>query len=293
MGLIKQLGYMGLNVVDTDAWHALMTDVLGMQAIGEPGTDVSHLRLDNRHHRMSLYPSGRNSTAYIGWEVADENDLAQAKQTLTSRGIEVSPGTAEQRLDRRVQDLIRFTDLNGIQMEIYHGAQNHDDNRSRGFVTGDLGLGHVVCASADPKASLDFYCQTLDFQVSDTMEAGPMWLAFLRCNPRHHSLGFGSERPGGTRAGHISHLMVEAKEMDDVGKAYDLCLAREIPIWMSLGKHSNDHLTSFYLISPSGFAIEYGYGGRLIDDENWQIEHLDTATIWGHKIITPKPPGDG
>ena len=291
MGHITQLGYLGLEVADVGAWTSLCVDVLGMQAL-DTGDGVRYLRLDDRHHRIALYPAAQNRTAFIGWEVPDAGVLDKVSVALSNAHIPVRSGSEEQRQQRRVQGLIAFTDLNGMHMEIYHGADAGTVDGSRGFVTGELGLGHVVCASADPQASLEFYRDTLGYRVSDTMEAGPMWLAFLRCNPRHHSLGFGSERPGGTKAGHISHLMVEAKEMDDVGKAYDLCQERNIPIWMSLGKHSNDYLTSFYLISPSGFAIEYGHGGRLVDDDDWQIEHLRTATVWGHKIINVKPPGD-
>ena len=34
---------------------------------------------------------------------------------------------------------------------------------------------------------------------------------------------------------------------------------------MTLGRHTNDHVTSFYSRSPSGFMVEYGWGGRCVD----------------------------
>ena len=34
---------------------------------------------------------------------------------------------------------------------------------------------------------------------------------------------------------------------------------------MTLGRHSNDYMTSFYIHSPSHFFVEYGWGGRAID----------------------------
>ena len=33
----------------------------------------------------------------------------------------------------------------------------------------------------------------------------------------------------------------------------------------TLDRHTNDHMTSFYVNTPSGFFIEYGWGGRVID----------------------------
>ena len=35
---------------------------------------------------------------------------------------------------------------------------------------------------------------------------------------------------------------------------------------MDLGKHPNDEMVSFYSRSPSGFDVEFGFGGRLVDE---------------------------
>ena len=81
----------------------------------------------------------------------------------------------------------------------------------------------------------------------------------------------------------LSHIMLEAKSFDDVGLTYDLVRERQIPIGMELGRHSNDWMYSFYMQSPSGFQIEYGYGGRLVDDATWTVTQLDRPSIWGHQ----------
>ena len=292
---IMQLGYLGLDVKDPAPWRAILVDVLGMQL--RESSDATYLRVDERHHRLVLHAGARNGTAYVGWEVADAAAMDALAGHLEAAGVEVERGSDADCDRRYVEGLVSFTDLNGIRMEIFHDAATDDTSFSPlretgGFVTNELGLGHIVCASREPQASVDFYCDNLGFRLTDTIEMGPMWLAFLRCNPRHHSLGFGSERPGGTKAGNLSHLMVESRTLDDVGLAWDLCREKEIPLWMSLGKHSNDHMVSFYLITPSGLAIEYGYGGRRIDDATWQVDHLDTTSIWGHQKMNPKPPGD-
>jgi hypothetical protein len=52
---------------------------------------------------------------------------------------------------------------------------------------------------------------------------------------------------------------------------------------MTLGRHTNDLMYSFYLVTPSGFNLEFGYGGRSVDDATWQIAHYDAASIWGHR----------
>ena len=52
---------------------------------------------------------------------------------------------------------------------------------------------------------------------------------------------------------------------------------------MSLGRHTNDMMTSFYVRTPSGFEIEYGTGGVLVDEENWEVENYDAMSFWGHR----------
>jgi hypothetical protein len=43
-------------------------------------------------------------------------------------------------------------------------------------------------------------------------------------------------------------------------------------------------MTSFYVRTPSGFEIEYGTGGRLIDDATWTIGAYDAQSLWGHRL---------
>lgn len=50
---------------------------------------------------------------------------------------------------------------------------------------------------------------------------------------------------------------------------------------MTLGRHTNDRMLSFYVRSPSGFDIEYGWGG-LVVNEDWKIVSYNRAEIWGH-----------
>jgi len=77
--------------------------------------------------------------------------------------------------------------------------------------------------------------------------------------------------------------MLEAQSLDDVGRALDLCEDAGIPIVTTLGKHSNDHVISFYLETPSGFSLEYGWNGRLIDDAAWEAPINEAGDLWGHR----------
>ena len=46
-----------------------------------------------------------------------------------------------------------------------------------------------------------------------------------------------------------------------------------------------DGMTSFYMASPSGLQIEYGYGGRRVDNP-WVARSqggVGGASLWGHR----------
>jgi len=49
---------------------------------------------------------------------------------------------------------------------------------------------------------------------------------------------------------------------------------------------TNDHMMSFYMRTPSGFDIEYGWGGREVDDSIWQVQYHTSGSMWGHRPLT-------
>jgi extradiol dioxygenase len=89
----------------------------------------------------------------------------------------------------------------------------------------------------------------------------------------------------------LHHLMVQTASLDDVGIAHDLCVDRNIPLAMTLGRHTNDRMFSFYVRSPSGFEIEYGWGAEVVDDEGWVVTHMQSPSIWGHRPGGAPAPG--
>src|SRR4029079_2743147 len=54
-------------------------------------------------------------------------------------------------------------------------------------------------------------------------------------------------------------------------------------IGVTLGRHINDEVTSFYFNSPSGFMVEYGWGGRVIDVYIGSPQEVTWGpSMWGH-----------
>ena len=146
-----------------------------------------------------------------------------------------------------------------------------------GFRTGPLGMGHVAITVERVDTALAFYRDLLGFRLSD-YTLRPFKAYFMHLNPRHHSFAIIE-----TGKAAVHHMMVELYMLDDVGQAYDLALGEEGRIGTTLGRHTNDFMTSFYSWTPSGFLMEYGWGGRSIDPDTWTASEMKYGpSLWGH-----------
>ena len=66
--------------------------------------------------------------------------------------------------------------------------------------------------------------------------------------------------------------------------AYDLAQQRKLPITLTMGRPQMDALVSFYMRTPSGFDMEFGAGGALLDDDFVQLDPSNPE-LWGHKQL--------
>lgn len=284
---VDSLGYIALNVSNPEAWRTLLEKVFGMQA--RPRDGAVDYRIDGYHHRFTLYPSDADSVAAIGWEIGTVAQLEATVATLRERGIAVVAEGHTLCAERKVKQLYSFTcPMIGNRQELYYGPLVSNDAFSpsrgiSGYKTGPMGLGHVVYWVKDLAASVKFYEDVMGFAISDYIAWDDNDAVFMHCNPRHHTLALMKDGPNGP-AGELMHIMIEAQSFDDVGYGYDIVRDLGIPVMIEPGKHSNDHMQSFYLQTPSGFWMEYGYGGREIGPD-WEIRNYDAPMLWGHRFV--------
>jgi 3,4-dihydroxy-9,10-secoandrosta-1,3,5(10)-triene-9,17-dione 4,5-dioxygenase len=258
-----------------------------------PDPAVVYLRMDDFPARIMVVPGERDRLLSTGWEVASEQALTETARILAAAGVAVKSGDAAELADRRVGGLLHADDPSGNALEIFCGAAL--DSRpavsayGTTFVTGAQGMGHVVLPAADDEDTLNFYTGLLGFRLRDSMRlpgeffgrpAGgpPVWMRFLGCCARHHSLALAPMRP----AAGIVHLMVEVASLDDVGLALDRCRRRKAPVSSTLGRHANDQMVSFYVQTPGAFDIEYGTDGLTVDDTTWVTRETTAVSLWGH-----------
>jgi 3,4-dihydroxy-9,10-secoandrosta-1,3,5(10)-triene-9,17-dione 4,5-dioxygenase len=293
VSLVRSLGYLRVESTDVPAWQEFGPKVLGMAPGRGPAADSLYLRMDALPARIVVTPGSRDRLVASGWEVADFAALARLREVLEGAGVAVK--AIDDLGDRRVAEAFTVDDPGGNRLEFFCGAaldtRPFASPAGTAFVTGDQGMGHIVLPAADDAATLRFYTEVLGFQLRDSMRlhpemiglppgGDPLWMRFLGCGPRHHSVAL-APIPAPTG---LIHLMVETGSLDDVGRAIDRCGRHKAPMISTLGRHANDEMVSFYVRTPSGFDIEYGYGGLTVDERTWVARETTAHSVWGHRF---------
>ena len=286
---IQGLGYVGVRAKSLEDWTSFGTKFLGMQLTDRSAKSLA-LRMDDRKQRVVVSEDGGEGVGFYGWEVADAATLQSfaatagegrgAGRARLARARRRAPGQGPDRALRSArQPRSRSSTAPRPPPTPFKPGRSIS-----GFRTGPLGMGHAVLHVKDINDAVPFYRDVLGFRLSDYM-LRPFNAYFFHANPRHHSIAFIET---GRNATH--HLMVELFSLDDVGQCYDLALGEQDRIGVTLGRHINDEVTSFYSNSPSGFMVEYGWGGRVIDVDTWQTEEVTFGpSMWGHDRLWMTP----
>lgn len=283
------LGYLGFTSSRLAEWDRFAQSIAGLERHPDSSESELLLRMDTRSFRLAIERGESEALACMGWEMPSPQALDAMRGKLEEAGVPAQEASDEVLRKRRVLRMIQCKDPAGNNVELVsgHRVQIGPFSSPRGvkFVTGHTGMGHLVLLIdvSQYEATLSFYTQLLGLKVSDVFRFKGRTATFLRCNERHHSLALIS----GEGAPKVAHCMLETSELDDVGFALDACYALGFVVKRSLGRHSNDRALSFYVETPSGFDLEYGWGGRAVDDETWVVTEVDHGTLWGHRPSAP------
>lgn len=287
-----RMGYAVIESRKTDAWRLLLGEALGMQADTLPDQSVS-ARMDDHERRLIVVPGPSEDMKALGMELADEQALSVVLKRLKKRGIDVKESTAAAAQQRGVQRFWHFTGPKGLEIELHYQARLIDTPprmATSGFVTGDKGFGHVAMSTRRPDQMKQFWSEIFDIRHTDdvhyTISGVPMLFEFMRFNERHHSIAFVYTPkirldPIRTR---IQHLEVQAASLDDLSAAWERCRTLGLSIAMSVGQHANDKAVSFYVATPSGFEIEYGWNPLVVDEASWHPAVWNRISTWGHRF---------
>lgn len=112
---------------DTKFW----TSILGARVRDWAG-GISYLQLDDKHHRVALYPSDRPGVLYINYGVESLDAIMQSYYFVQQRQIKVVHGPGREPASGQI--FLRFEGPEGFIFSYTHGLSTiKSDHRSRQF----------------------------------------------------------------------------------------------------------------------------------------------------------------
>jgi 3,4-dihydroxy-9,10-secoandrosta-1,3,5(10)-triene-9,17-dione 4,5-dioxygenase len=288
MAKIQALAYFVAQSTDVSAWQKFGEQVLGTQSAPAPGGGL-YLKLDERAYRIAIVPGPEDRYLASGWELPDRSSFDAAVKAVQAAGVEVTPAADATKAARQVQGLASFADPSGNLHELSWGStaakSPFKSPLGVSFKTGKFGVGHTVLPALNFDAALKFFQDALGFGLSDVFnfQPGPdapvMRIYFMHAaSGRHHSLALAEmPHPSG-----CVHVMLEVEDKAEVDRAETRREQHGVKLMATLGQHENDKMTSFYMLTPGGFALEYGWGGIEVDPATWQTTQTKQVSIWGH-----------
>jgi 2,3-dihydroxybiphenyl 1,2-dioxygenase len=285
MAAVTELGYVKFGVSDLDAWRVFASEGLGLEIHPDSSSDRVFLRLDQWHHRVVLEPNNADDLLSFGLRVAGQVEFRAMQAKLDEAGIDYDLVDGADAANESVLEMLKLIDPSGNPIEIFHGPRVdaylpfHPGRGMYGrFVTGEGGVGHMMISQRDLAATADFYRLLgmrggIEYRVPRP-DGQTAEILFMDCNSRDHTLAFGLPAKG-----RINHIMFEVDNLDDVFHTYER-IKEHYPIAIAPGKHANDHMFSFYCVSPSGFQVEIGCSGR---PATYQSEYYVRDT-YGHQF---------
>ncbi|MGW4773468.1 VOC family protein [Nocardia sp. NPDC004278] len=284
---ILNLGYVGVSAPAPGEFRTFATEIIGCE-VRDGADGAVLLKTDDRAYRVAVHPTeGRGNITYLGFEVQGPVALLQTLAVLDEHGIAYERIVGDKAYaERKVAELVRLTDPSNVVVEVFWGQERDYEFASpqgvSRFVTGDQGLGHAVIGVANLDASLEFYTRIFGFQFSDVSIQNNNRTVFLRCGSREHSLAMVQFPP--EKAPRLHHFMFEVGELDDVGKAYDRVIDQGVQLTLTLGRHTNDSMVSFYCKTPGGYQMEYGWSGKQMA-ESEAATTMTKGDVWGHRFV--------
>jgi len=290
---IKALGYVVIETAKPAEWDRFLTDFVGVMRAADAADGAAQYRIDERLFRFRIVPGAREWFVAGGYHVGNRADLDMLASKVIAAGRPVTWASAEQAGTRGAEAMFATSDPAGNGLELYCGEADSDSPFVSPigvphFVTGVMGMGHVVFSAPNFDETVAFHRDVLGFRETDMPRFnlfgpdGPsMGFAFLHAdNGRHHSIAFGE---GPVPPSGAVHIMLELPSLIDVGMAHDRMKRFGYVESATLGRHVNDQTTGFYVQTPGGFDLEIGCDSLIIDPAAWVTTRHEAISVWGHE----------
>lgn len=128
---ITGLEGVGLRSVKPKDDQKFWTSILGAR-ISDWAGDVTYVRVDQKHHRIALYPSDRPGILYISYGVESLDAIMQGHYFVQERQIKILHGPGREPASGQI--FLRFEGPEGYVFSYTHGIKDTEpDHRPRQF----------------------------------------------------------------------------------------------------------------------------------------------------------------
>jgi extradiol dioxygenase len=291
---IYGIAYVGYESPNHRSMEQYGPEVYGF-GLNESRDDGSvYLTMDDHDYRIAVHPGPVARQVYVGLSLKDKWEFENAVETLRSAGIAVKVGDEDLEAQRGCYGVAQFNDPAGWPMELCYGRKIATGSfvpgrPISGFQTKRYGLGHTVLAASD-LAEINNYCKNVmgyRWYIHGLRKNGASFWRFKN-NDLSHNIAY-AIIPGFAYEKNmmVPHIGIYCNTLDDVGIACDIVQEQHPDrMEMTLGRHMQDPVISFYAKTPAGFTIECIWGEELdIRDDTYVESQSSRLSIWGHKQV--------
>ena len=260
---VRSLGYLRLESNDIEAWKVFGGDFLGMMRVEGGDPESLYFRIDHYPPRLVVTPAAEPAMTAMGFEVLNRRELAQLVGAIEAAGIKV---------DRRHRGGVRRAAGHRVRPLRRPGRQPgravlRPDPRPRpvqtptvsAFVTGDMGMGHVIVTAEDARGG-----STTSTPACWASWSATRWPAARCASSAATRVTTRSASPPAAAPASCCTSCWRSPPSTMSGWPSTEPTQLGIPMMHTLGKHTNDHMVSFYVWSPERYAIEFGWNGLRV-----------------------------
>jgi catechol 2,3-dioxygenase len=256
------------------------TQVLGLTENGASGDSV-YLRTwdDYEHHSLKLTASATSGLHRTGLRAASEEALQRRVAAIEAAGL----GVGWQDGDAGIGPTYLFRDPDGHEFELYFETERYQPperlkpalkNQAQAYPARGVcvrRLDHVNFLAAQSEPNGQFICAALGGRVTEqiVLDDGTISAQWTHFGQKSYDLVYTNDWTGSN--GRLHHLAFATDTREDVLRAADICLDKQVFIETGPHKHAIQQTFFLYVYEPGGNRIELcNPCARLIFAPDWE-----------------------
>ena len=277
---VAHLGHVELLTPEPERSLWFFTQVLGLTENGSSGDSV-YLRTwdDYEHHSLKLTAAATSGIRRTGLRAASQDALQRRVAEIEAAGL----GVGWQDGDAGLGPTYLFRDPDGHELELYWETEWYRPpeelapalkNQAQAYPARGVSvrrLDHVNYLAAQTEPNGAFICSALGARVTEQIRLNngtisAQWMHFAQ---KSYDLVYTNDWTG--TSGRLHHIAFATDTRDDILKAADICIDREVFIETGPHKHAIQQTFFLYVYEPGGNRIELcNPCARLVFAPDWE-----------------------